>query len=378
MEAHVPPSCKEYVREGGLNNLGEMRRVTTLFLSLDVLVPHLNAGNVVLVHKAFLMVIEAAKYSGGAIRQFVLDDKGCVVILAWGVPRAAWGHGHDATRAIQSAFHILHGLHDLLVAESALDKCASGPHIGIAAGEVYVGLIGAVQRCEYAMVGPSVNLAARLMGKSQPWQVLVEECVHDSALEADTSWKFQVQPPVKAKGYDKDIAVYCPQEESLMRISAVKNLVDEFTELWAGLALPVQMVGKVASVLADGPDGHVMEFHLLALANVVNTLQISTYAEAKKAITSLQETRFFRVRKGMDRGNPSLSFAVDSVHRWVLNLCTAEWAAEVRGLFTQWCGRHGEDITSKINSKMRWASCPSQGQVQSHSPHNARARLDTS
>ena len=33
-------------------------------------------------------------------RQFVLDDKGCVAILAWGLPRAAHGRGQDASRAI--------------------------------------------------------------------------------------------------------------------------------------------------------------------------------------------------------------------------------------------------------------------------------------
>jgi len=288
LEAHVPPSCREYVRLDNLHQLGEMRHVTTLFLALDVLVSHLNAGNVLLVQQAFLVIIEAAKYTGGAIRQFVLDDKGCVVILAWGVPRAAWGHGQDATKAIQSAFHILHGLYDLLDVECALDNAAMGPHVGIAAGEVYVGLIGAVQRCEYAMVGPSVNLAARLMGKAKPWQVLVEESVRDNALQADSSWKFKSHPSVQAKGYDKDVAVFVPEEDALQKISTKKNLVDEFTELWACMELHVQMVGKVASVLAQGSDdGEALDFPLLALVNIVNTLKISTYADAKKAVGAL-------------------------------------------------------------------------------------------
>ena len=36
-------------------------------------------------------------------------------------------------------------------------------HIGITIGTAFCGCVGAPNRCEYSVMGPSVNLAARLM-----------------------------------------------------------------------------------------------------------------------------------------------------------------------------------------------------------------------
>ncbi len=80
---------------------------------------------------------------------------------------------------------------------------------------MYVKMTAKVSLKSYlTMVGPSVNLAARLMGKAKPWQVLVEETVHDAALIADSSWIFHPQPPVKAKGYDHMVAVFVPEQDA--------------------------------------------------------------------------------------------------------------------------------------------------------------------
>ncbi len=56
-------------------------------------------------------------------------------------------------RAISSA-------HDMLNALRGIDLKGS---IGITAGTVYCGYVGTERRCEYAMMGTSVNLSARLM-----------------------------------------------------------------------------------------------------------------------------------------------------------------------------------------------------------------------
>lgn len=360
-EAHVPPSCREYVRHGALRNLGEMRHVTTLFLSLDMLVPHLNDGEVSLVQTAFLVIIEAVKFAGGIVRQFVLDDKGCVAILAWGLPRAAHGSSQDAVRAIQCAFHIFHGLHDPLMFHGALEEMKSGPRIGIAAGEVYVGLIGAVKRCEYAMVGPSVNLSARLMGKAKPWQVLLEETVHDNSLKSQSSFNFIAQPPVQAKGYDHKVPVFVLEEDGGKDKSLACNhdFLEEFTELWGGLELRVQLVCKVTSVLAEGPDGDLVDFHFRSLVNIVGKLGIATYAQTKQAMKLLQATGFFRLRWGARRGNPSYAFTVDSVQKWVLTLLTVEYSAEIRELLQQWHERRADLKDMEDQMQATLSSLPS-------------------
>jgi class 3 adenylate cyclase len=335
-EAHVPPSCREYIRLNELGNLGEMRHVTTMFLALDMLIPYLNTGQAPIVHAAFLVAVEAVKFTGGALRQFVLDDKGCVCICAWGLPRAAWGAEQDACRAIQCALHMFHGLHDSPTFQDALESRA-GPRIGIAQGEAYVGLIGDAQRCEYAMVGPSVNLAARLMGKADPWQILVEDTVHSNAECEGAYWSLHAIAPVKAKGYDALVPVFRVEQEERRKIKVKQGNLNDFVELWCQLQLRVQLVGKVASVLAESEiDGGSVSFPMLALVSIVGKLNVANYAETKLAINSLRDSGFIRIPRTAIRGNPICAFTADSVHKWVRSLITAEYCAKVHGMYEDW------------------------------------------
>ena len=45
---------------------------------------------------------------------------------------------------------------------------------GIATGSVFCGLVGADFRVEWAVMGPSVNLSARLMGKAPPGRIMID------------------------------------------------------------------------------------------------------------------------------------------------------------------------------------------------------------
>ena len=80
---------------------------------------------------------------------------------------------------------------------------------GIAEGRVYCGLVGSPDRCEYAMMGASVNLAARLMGKCEPGQILVSETVY---LSSQSVFVYTALPRMHAKGYPTPVAVYSPTE----------------------------------------------------------------------------------------------------------------------------------------------------------------------
>ncbi|CAN0425742.1 unnamed protein product, partial [Ectocarpus sp. 8 AP-2014] len=48
----------------------------------------------------------------------------------------------------------------------AFEGLQLGASIGITTGQVYCGFVGASKRCEYAMMGCSVNLSARLMASA--------------------------------------------------------------------------------------------------------------------------------------------------------------------------------------------------------------------
>jgi class 3 adenylate cyclase len=103
----------------------------------------------------FFMAQQALAESGGFMRQFLVDDKGCVLIGMWGVP--SFSHANNATRALRCASALMNGLLTLHLKGS----------IGITTGSIYCGNVGSVLRRDYVGIGDKVNLAARLMGKSK-------------------------------------------------------------------------------------------------------------------------------------------------------------------------------------------------------------------
>ena len=110
---------------------------------------------------------EAARF-GGALNQAVVDDKGTVLVLAWGLSRHA--HEDDAARAVLAAMTIADALSD-------------GSHqisIGVATGRVFTGARGGEERREYAMIGSAVNRAARLMQQSAG-RILCDEATRSAA-----------------------------------------------------------------------------------------------------------------------------------------------------------------------------------------------------
>ena len=61
--------------------------------------------------------------------------------------------------------------------------------IGITTGEVIAGNIGSARRMHYAVVGDTVNIAARLQTAAGPGQILIDEpthaMVHDLVVSQD-------------------------------------------------------------------------------------------------------------------------------------------------------------------------------------------------
>ena len=88
----------------------------------------------------------------GVLRQFLVDDKGGVAIIAFGYPN--FSHEDDASRAVQAAIEIHKDLKNVHNVSNS---------IGITTGICFVGTVGSSTRYEYAMVGDVVNLSARLM-----------------------------------------------------------------------------------------------------------------------------------------------------------------------------------------------------------------------
>ena len=93
---------------------------------------------------------------GGQVRQLLVDDKGCALIVAFGLPPLA--QEDDAARALVTALDILASV------RTQHPQVVKAVSIGATTGRAWCGAVGSSSRKEYALVGDIVNLSARIMG----------------------------------------------------------------------------------------------------------------------------------------------------------------------------------------------------------------------
>ena len=118
-------------------SFGELRNITVLFCNfLEV------PANAQLVLQTGVALI---KDVGAMLRQFVVDDKGCVLISCLGVPKHT--HPDDPTRGVKLALALV----------ESMKAIGSTVSVGITTGNAYCGDIGVAYRREYAVVGDTVR-----------------------------------------------------------------------------------------------------------------------------------------------------------------------------------------------------------------------------
>jgi len=194
LRPYVPRAIQAKLDAGHTDWLAEFRRVTVLFVNI-VGIDFTAADPRGPLQRAFSAVQAAVYRYDGSINQLLVDDKGTVVACGWGLPLHA--HDDDAMRAVRAAFDIRNALRDMGLESSC----------GIATGDVFTGLRGNDTRCEYAMIGDTVNRAARLMQIAGDRHVL---CDAASFERASDRVEFEALPPVRVKGFERPIAVYRP------------------------------------------------------------------------------------------------------------------------------------------------------------------------
>lgn len=150
----VPKPVKHALRGDILDSIGELRQVTTVFLSLDSFDKNIEGKDPLMLQTFFSAAQKHLHESGGFLRQFLVDDKGCVLIAMWGVP--SFSYANNCSRALYFAVALQHSVLELQ------HKCS----IGITTGMVFCGIVGAEARKDYVGIGTDVNIAARLMGKA--------------------------------------------------------------------------------------------------------------------------------------------------------------------------------------------------------------------
>jgi hypothetical protein len=133
--------------------------------------------------------------SGAYLRQFLVDDKGCVLIACWGMPNMSYLD--NAHRALAAAAQI----------RPELERLHMETSVGITCADVYCGTVGSLERMEYAAIGSEVNMAARLMGKAKG-RLLVGDTAYRNLPKSDHG-RLQEIPPLKVKGKSEPLQAYC-------------------------------------------------------------------------------------------------------------------------------------------------------------------------
>lgn len=129
--------------------LAEIRTVTVLFVALPEVVNDPDHARDFA--ELFAEIQRAVARRDGVINNMTRDEKGTFAVIVFGLP--PHGHADDATRGLETAVGI----------QALLERRGLAVHIGVSTGTTFCGPLGSAARRIYAVMGRTVNLAARLM-----------------------------------------------------------------------------------------------------------------------------------------------------------------------------------------------------------------------
>lgn len=193
LRSFLPECVRTRVEAGQEAWLGELRRVSVLFLHLPGL------GDTVPLEpaqEAAYRVQSAILRREGTVNKISVDNKGSLLLAVFGLPPAS--HEDDAARCVGAALEV----------GTFLRGLGAGFSLGVTTGRVFCGTVGNRRRREYTVLGTVVNLAARLM-QNAPGDVLCDEATWLAARER---FRFDALPALPVKGRTEPVPVYRPRE----------------------------------------------------------------------------------------------------------------------------------------------------------------------
>jgi len=167
MRLYLSPQVADLISAsgGGVELGGVVQPVTVLFAdirSFTQLSEQMDARELVLLlNDFFTAMTQVILDCGGTLDKYIGD---CVMAL-FGAPVPAHD---DVQRAVQAAIQ--------------MQRATTVPiGVGLHTGHAVVGNIGSAQRMQYTAIGDTVNVAARLVSRAAPGQIIVSEDVYDLA-----------------------------------------------------------------------------------------------------------------------------------------------------------------------------------------------------
>jgi class 3 adenylate cyclase len=152
---------------------GDRRYVTTLFADLRgytaIAAEQAPEQTLDLLNRYLTAVSDVIQAQDGTVADLLGDG----VFAFFGAPVM---HSNDAERAVRAGLALQDVVTRLEIPSMPGIRLQTG--VGISTGEVIAGNVGSERRMHYAVVGDSVNVAARLQVAAGPGQILVDESTH--------------------------------------------------------------------------------------------------------------------------------------------------------------------------------------------------------
>lgn len=237
------PAVHERMRSGRGEFLAELRPAVPLFLSFAGIDYDEDDAARERLDDFVVRAQRVVDAYGGSTLQLTLGDKGAYLYAVFGSPQA---HEDDAARACAAALEL-----------RALEgrSTVTDLRIGIATGRLRSGTYGHRTRRTFCCLGDAVNLAARLMSRAAPGQILVDGRVHRAAADR---FGWQDLPPMTVKGKAGPVQVHALADVRAATGGTAGRLAGRFTEPMLGRADELAELETVVDlVLAE--QGQVVE-----------------------------------------------------------------------------------------------------------------------
>lgn len=194
LRCYVPGAVTSWLQQELQAWLAVLRPMSVLFIGIGGL-DYAQDDAIDRLH-TFLRAAQETIYNyEGSINKLAVDDKGTIFIALFGAPPFA--HEDDPERALRCALDLQ------AVAQSQGLQLA----VGATTGRVFAGPVGSDTRREYTVMGDTVNLAARLMGKAGLGEI---RCDHETYRLTQARMTFDELAPVRLKGKAGLIPLYRP------------------------------------------------------------------------------------------------------------------------------------------------------------------------
>ncbi len=161
-----------------------------------------------LLDRYYNLMQRTAANNGGSVTRTDPYKRGVKMLITFGAPVA---HPDDPERAVTTALEMNRQLANLntRLQDELPDKLRRNTYItqriGITQGMVYAGEVGWKSRREYTVMGDDVNLAARLMSKGEPGQILISQRVWE---RVHPHFATEALDPMPMKGKSKPVQAY--------------------------------------------------------------------------------------------------------------------------------------------------------------------------